>query len=158
LTWPGSRVLAGWWPSLGRWQPRSVWLHLFLLHRVEALMSVSRGPPLDRLNRLLLEAIAGPPERLTSRLGLEPSLVERLLAELEAAGLARHEGVWQPTEAGRKALAGRRDVCTLQERRAFYFAEGHSSHPGARFVPLDNPPNTPWTDAANATFDLRVLT
>src|SRR5262249_34529933 len=144
LTWPGSRILAGWWPLLGRWQPRSLWLHLFLLHRVEALVSVSRRPPLDHLNRLLLEAIAAPTQGLTLRLGLEPALVDRLLTELESVGLARHDGSrWHLTEAGSESLSRRGDVCTLQERRIFYFAEGNSHHPGARFIPLDNPSTIP---------------
>src|SRR5262245_10387263 len=86
LTWPGSRHLAGWWPLLGRWQPRSVWLHQLLLHRIEALVSVSRGPSQDRLNLLLLEVLAHSPQGLPSGLGLEPALVARLLTELEAAG------------------------------------------------------------------------
>jgi hypothetical protein len=175
-SWPGSRVLAGWWPSLGRWQPRSLWLHLLLLHRVEALVRLSRGAPLDRLNQLLLEALATAQanptaDQLAPQLGLEASLVGRLLAELESAGLARKEAppgepwgdAWGPTDAGREVLSGRRDPATLQERRIFYFAEGDARHPGARFLPLDNPSSAPWPEGAplggplGGPFDVRVL-
>src|SRR5438477_8957071 len=104
LSWPGSRVLAGWWPSVGRWHPRSLWLCHLLLHRVEAPVSVSRSPSLERLNRLLLEALAvsgQQPSALADQLGLDVPFLTRLLADLEAANLARHTGdVWSPTEHG----------------------------------------------------------
>src|SRR6266511_1765260 len=155
LSWPGSRVLAGWWPSLGRWHPRSLWLHHLLLHRVEALVSVSRSPPLERLNRLLLEALAAFPQQATvlaGQLGLDVPFLTRLLADLGAAGLARADasGTWTPTESGRQVLSGQADACTLQERRTFWFAEG------ARFLPLDNPPVSHGPEPA-AAFDIRTL-
>src|SRR5947199_9765920 len=105
LTWPGSRVLAGWWPLLGRWHPRSLWLHHLLLHRIEALASVSRSAPLELLYRLLLEALAvAPPQEaaaLAGRLGLDIPFLSRLLADLQGAGMVRPEppGAWALTDA-----------------------------------------------------------
>lgn len=161
LSWPGSRVLAGWWPTLGRWRPRSLWLHHLLLHRVEALVSVSRSPPLERLNRLLLEALALSPRQpaaLADLLGLDVPFLTRLLAELEAAGLARADagGEWAPTDPGRQLLAGPTDACTVQERRTFWFAAGDRLHPEPRFLALDHPVVSHGPEPGGA-FDVRVL-
>src|SRR5947209_17542968 len=144
FSWPGSRVLAGWWPLLQRWQPRALWLHHFLLHRIDALVAVSGSPDLDRLNRLLLESLTlAAPETLAARLGLERALLGRLLADLQTGGLIVPDGAsWSVTDAGREVLAGQRDACTLQQRRTFYFSEGDARHPGTRFLPLDSPAAT----------------
>ncbi len=155
LTWPGSRVLAGWWPALEPRRPRSLWLHHLLLHRVEATVAVSRSASLDALNRLLLEAVAADPRPMPA---LDPALLQRLLGDLKSAGLlsVSPDG-WQLTEAGKDALAGRREACTQSERRAFHFAEGDSRHPGVRFLPLDNPPCTPAPQSPDWSFDVRAL-
>jgi hypothetical protein len=161
LTWPGSRVLAGWWPLLGRWQPRCLWLHHLLLHRVEALVAVARSPSLDLLNRLLLEALTSGPQPgagLASRLGLDHSFLNRMLAELRGLGLVHSEpeGTWWPTDAGRQALAGTQSVCTLLERRTFWFTEGDARHPGVRFLPLEHPPASAELESG-WPFDVRLL-
>src|SRR5262249_39792577 len=91
-SWPTSRVLARWRPHLERFRPRSLWLSHLLLHRVEAPVA-SRPAGHGRLTGVLLGALAAAPEaplgRLAGSLHLDPQLLGRLLAELEAAGLAR---------------------------------------------------------------------
>lgn len=155
-SWPGGRILAGWWPALARWQPRSLWLQHLLLHRVEALVNVSRGPVLERLNRLLLETLAA---NTLDRLGLEPGLVAQLLVELESARLVQRTpgSPWQLTPTGRAALGEPRAVCTTPERRVFYFTEGQTQHPGVRFLPLEAAPTQPWPDVEKWSFDIRLL-
>src|SRR3954462_6286099 len=109
-TWPNSRVLAGWWPTLERFQPRSLWLCHLLLHRVEAPVAVARPGPHSQLERLLLEALAaGAAEPgLAPRLHLDAQVLRRLLAELESACLAHPDkaGAWSLSDEGKKALAG----------------------------------------------------
>ncbi len=159
FSWPGSRALAGWWPLLQRWQPRAVWLHHLLLHRVEALVAVSGSPALDRLNLLLLESLTlADSASLAARLGLDAALLNRLLAELQTAGLIVTAGSARTlTDAGRAALAGQGGACTLQERRTFYFAEGDARHPGTKFLPLDDPPSTPAPESPDWRFDVETL-
>lgn len=162
-TWPSSRVLAAWWPQLDRLHPRGLWLYHLLLHRVEAAVVVARPPPQERLDRLLLEALAARPgpasaALLAADLHLDAQVLRRLLAGLESAGLARSSAAgWEPTAAGREAAAGRRGAATLHERRAFYFAEGPASHPGARFLPLDRPPTSPFSEGGDWSFDPAML-
>ncbi len=161
FSWPGSRVLAGWWPQLQHWQPRALWLHHLLLHRVEVLVAVSRSPALDRLNLLLLESLDENTSAAPAvRLGMDASLLNRLFAELLTAGLiapAAETGLWTLTEAGRAVRGGQRDACTLQERRTFYFAEGEARHPGTRFLPLDDPPSVPCSAGEGWQFDVEAL-
>jgi hypothetical protein len=144
---------------LQRLRPRAVWLHHLLLHRVEATTAVSRFAPLDSLNLLLLEALAAPSDRpLSVRLGLEAALLNRLLADLQACGCTAAEaGSWTLTEEGRRLLREGREPCTQQECRTFWFVEGEAKHPGARFLPLDNPPVSLWPQTETWRFDVRVL-
>lgn len=159
-TWPSSRVLAGWWPHLDRFHPRGLWLGQLLLHRVEAPVVVSRPLSLDRLSRFLLEALVAPAGMSAAQLALclrlDAQFVGRLLAEVEAAGLAHNGGAWSLTEAGRAVLAGRHEH-VVSERRTFYFAEGPPSHPGTRFLPLDRPPTSSWNETVDWRFDVSLL-
>jgi hypothetical protein len=160
-TWPPGRTLAGWWPHLGRFCPRALWLSHLYLHRIEAPVGVCRPPPLDGVTRLLLEALARAgdnmsPGRLLGVLRLDAQLLGRLLAELSAAGLARSNDAWSVTEAGRQALAGRYEP-VVRERRTFYFAEGPPAHRGVRFLPLDRPPTSPSPQGADWHFDAGLL-
>src|SRR5436309_2687377 len=96
-TWPSSRVLAGWWPQLDRFRPRSLWLSHLLLPRVEAPVAVARPAAQERLDRLLLEALSGPlllpgeatAAGLAALLRLDAQVLRRLLAGLERAGLVQ---------------------------------------------------------------------
>jgi hypothetical protein len=157
--WPGSRVLAGWWPMLQRWQPRAIWLHHLLLHRVDALVAVSGTPALARLNVLLLELLTlDAPENLAARLGMDRALLSRLLVELQTGGLIVPAGSsWALTDSGQSVLAGQGDACTSQQRRTFYLAEGDTRHPGTRFLPLENPPSTPAAQNDDWRFDEAAL-
>src|SRR5438874_7881906 len=152
-TWPPGRALAGWWPQLDRFRPRSLWLYHLLLHRVEAPVAVARPAAQERLDRLLLEALSSsafsPGEAtaagLAALLRLDAQVLRRLLADLGRAGLvqagAGPAGAgWGLTPAGRQALQEGSAVETPPERRTFYFAEGPPPQEGPRFLPLDRPP------------------
>lgn len=159
--WPGSRILAGWQPFFTRWQPHGLWLHHLLLHRLEALVAVVRPPALDRLTRLLLEALRVNPAAtadLAVRLALDRGFLDRLLADLHDVGLAHADATakcWMPTVAGLHALANARPLGTAPQRRSFWFALD-SDLATARFLPLADPPTSP-RELAAAPFDLRQL-
>src|SRR5262245_15884566 len=158
--WPGSRVLAGWWPLLERWRPRAVWLHHLLLHHIDAHVTVSQSPALDNLNRLLLESLESGPDvaALAATLALDVPLLTRLLVDLKSAGFVlKHEERWTLTDVGQRALAAQHPICTQQERRTFYFTQGDERHPGARFLPLDRPSSVPSLDHEGWHFDLQAL-
>ena len=162
LTWPTSRVLAGWWSHLDRFRPRCLWLYHLLLHRIEAPVSGSGSG--DRLARFLLEALASAgtaAAALARRLHLDAQILGRLLGELEVAGLVIRppsgEGDWAVSATGRAVLAGGREANVPGGRRTFYFAEGPGTHPGTRFLPLDRPPAFPRPETEGWQFDVGLL-
>src|SRR5207248_1961033 len=116
-TWPSSRVLAGWWPHLDRFRPRSLWLYHLLLHRVEAPVAVAPPAAQERLARLLLDLVVASSSpahpatatQLAAQLHLDPQLLWRLLVDLEKTGLVRPasgEQGWVLTAEGQQARAG----------------------------------------------------
>jgi hypothetical protein len=159
--WPGSRVLAGWWPILQRWSPRALWLHHLLLHHLDAPMAVAHSPALDNLHRLLLESLVPGSEvgALAASLSLDAALLTRLLAELRSAGLVQeHDRRWALTDGGLQAVSSSQGAGTIQERRTFYFTQGDARHPGVRFLPLDRPGGAAWTEQLEGWhFDLQAL-
>jgi hypothetical protein len=160
FTWPGSRVLASWQPLLSRLRPDALWIQHLLLHRVEALVAVSHHGALDRLNRLLLEALrfSGEAEKLAPMIGLEVELLLPLLGALGRAGLTCKEGqTWVLTPQGRSILERGGEACTHQERRVFYFSEGRTPSLEMRFLPLRNPASEPWTGTAAGEFRVQTL-
>ncbi len=111
-SWPGSRILLGWWRALLGRQPQQLWFSHLLLHRVEALVRVSRVHPLDVWQRALLRLAS---TRVRGAADLEGAFVDlridrqvlaQLLRELIDAGLlhVNGTGVWDLTATGRQAL------------------------------------------------------
>jgi hypothetical protein len=149
-------------------RPRSLWLYHLLLHHVEALVGVFCPEPEQRLSRLLLEALVSPAfalrcqpatTALARHLHMDPQFLHRLLSDLANAGLARArgEGVWELTEAGQKALARDDAGLSLRERRGFFFSEGPETHPGPRFLPLEDPATWPLPEPEDWQFDVGLL-
>jgi hypothetical protein len=127
LAFPGSRVLAGWWPQLAPLRPRKLWAGHFLLHRVEALVEVSRPVGLDPFHRLVLQALDLVPQptvpALDAQLHLGPQFLSRVLHGLRADGLAEQggAGAWQATALARQALHQGSYEQVHQERQVFHF-------------------------------------
>src|SRR5438874_755669 len=149
-TWPGSRILTGWWAPLDRLRPRSLWLYHLLLHRLEAPVAIAPAAAQVRLARLLLDLLVAPSSsagltttsRLAVRLHVDPQLLGRLLVDLEKTGLVRSANGgqdWVPTTEGQQVAASERSLRPLHERRSFYFVEPPGPSTPPYFIPLDRP-------------------
>jgi hypothetical protein len=143
LAFPGSRTLAGWWRQFGSVQPRALWVAHLLLHRVEALVSLTRTQRPDPLHLLVLKAVSLQPEasleRLDATLFLGRQVLGRVLAVLQAEGLAldQPEGRWEPTALGRQALEQGSYPLTHYERRAFSFVQSTLPQRGPHYLNID---------------------
>src|SRR5262245_45527380 len=126
-TFPTSRTLANWGRQLAPLHPRAVWLTHLLLHRVEALVRLTRPVRPDRFTLLALEPLALVPEptleRVQALLPLDRPTLHQVLRGLETAGLAACAtgGCWRLTDLGRRVRSHGEYACPVQERRAFYF-------------------------------------
>jgi hypothetical protein len=160
---PGSRVLAGWWRQLIPYRPEEVWVAHLALHRVEALVELTRPRRLDPFTLLVLGALrleharapdGGALRRLDERLHLGPGLVHQILQALRGEGLAAEKGAggWSLTALGEQALEQGEYPQRTQERRSFHFVQPRDNGPGAspHFLNLNNhndlpaPVDEPW--------------
>jgi hypothetical protein len=161
LSWPAGRTLAGWWPSLTRWQPRALWLSHLILHRIEAAVHAARPSPAAQMYRFLLEALAKestPAERLAARLGIDAPLLASMLRELQTAALVfADDSGWRVTPAGSHVLASGIEVAPGLTRRTFFFAEGETPGDQLTFLPLDLTHAQPWSGFQTWNFDLSAL-
>jgi hypothetical protein len=166
LTFPGSRVVAGWWRQLAPLQPHALWIGHFLLRRVEALVEVSRPLQLDTLSRLVLQALTLPgsrtPHGLDARLNLGAQVVLRVLLRLQAEALVLPGagGEWEPAPFARRALEQADAELPDFERRRFSFIAPwpgpDDSELPPRFLNLAAALATPIPEGA--TFDPSLLT
>jgi hypothetical protein len=164
---PGSRVLAGWWRQLLPYRPQEVWVAHLALHRVEALVELTRCCRPDPFTLLVLDALrlehtrapgAGPGgdalRRLDERLHLGPALVHQILRALRGEGLAVENGAggWGLTALGEQALEQGQYPQRTQERRSFHFVLPRDNGPGVspHFLNLNShndlpaPVDEPW--------------
>lgn len=122
---PDSRVLEAWWRRLSAAGAAGLWIAHLLLHRVEAAVRAKASARLERVPRLLLQALgAGATSAdVAGRLALPAHLADHLLRTLAADGLAARNarGLWSITPAGVEACAG--IAATKVERRVFHFCE-----------------------------------
>lgn len=120
---PPARALAAWWRLLGPLRPLRLWFADWLVHRLDVLTTVERSAKLDSLTRFLLDILSsGPvpnPASLAVRLGLDPALVARMLAELARERLAHFEAGWSITDTGHAALVAGAFPRLFPERRLF---------------------------------------
>jgi hypothetical protein len=163
LVFPGGRVVAGWWRQLAPARPRALWVGHFLLHRVEALVEVTRPAGLARFDRLLLRALTLAPNQtvpdLDARLHLGEQVLGRLLHGLRAEGLAEAGagGGWAPTDLARRALEQGHYPRTGSERHVFHFVDppgesvGRSQAPP--LLPLRLAAEAPWPAPEGWSFD-----
>jgi hypothetical protein len=144
LSWPGSRVLLGWWRELARRKPQQVRLGRLLVHRVEALVRVQKFHPLDRWQRALLDLagtrVPNSGDFLSSLtdLQMDPQILCQLVRELTASGLLHRNGtgLWQMTPAGRQALQTGTVSVAAEERRTFSFLDNSERGRPPHFLPL----------------------
>ena len=160
LVFPGGRVVAGWWRQLAPARPRALWVGHLLLHRVEALVEVTRAAGLDRFSRLLLRALTLTPNQtvpdLDTRLHLGPQVLGRVLHQLQAEGLAEAGagGGWASTDLARLALEQGHYLRTGHERHVFHFLDRHGEAGGPPpLLPLRLPAGTPWPAPEGWSFD-----
>ncbi len=127
LSFPGSRVLAGWWKELGVYHPQSLSVGHVVLHRLEAPVRAATAVTLDRLRALLIRflTLATPPgaEESLDALSLKPSFLAGMLQGLARDGLILlgEDGTWKPTPAGERALAEGRYEQAQEKRRVLAF-------------------------------------
>jgi hypothetical protein len=131
LAFPGSRTLAGWWRQLSPYHATAIAVGHLFFHRLEAPVAVSRLKNIDRLSRLLLEALeletgrsATEQEllmRLQARAHLDRTILHQMLRRLQEERLVG--AAFAPTELGRHALRFGHNAVEMAERRAFHFLE-----------------------------------
>lgn len=165
LPFPGSRTLAGWWRQLAPYQPQAMWVGHLFLHRVEALVRVTRPQRPDRLTRLLLQALAfaaasAPANTLTNladRLHLDAALTAQLLRQLAREGLidVADDG-WRVNARGQAVLDHGEYVCDHEERRVFYFVDPETDPRTQHYVPLQMTNTSPASGEARP-FEVHVL-
>jgi hypothetical protein len=155
-TWPGSRVLLGWWRQLAARKPQQLHLGRLYLHRVEALVRVSRPRPLDRWQRALL-GLAGTRvphggDVLSSftDLQMDPQMLRQFVRELTECGLLHQNGsgLWQMTAAGRHALETGAVTVSVEERRTFTFVDNSALGRPPHFLPLSGGRQSPEIGSA----------
>jgi hypothetical protein len=159
-SWPGSRVLLGWWRELAGRQPQQLGVGRLLFHHVEALVRVSRRRTLDRWQQALLRLCStripcGDLIGALTDLQIEPQLLGRFVRELTASGFLHlnGSGLWQITPVGRQALATGTLSLTAEERRTFAFVDNSSLGRQPHFLPLSGgrqPPESSTSQGADA--------
>jgi hypothetical protein len=159
LVYPGGRVLAGWWRQLAGLEPRSLWVGHFLLHRVEALVEVTRRAEVDPLSRLVVRSLSSAPgpsvPDLDARLHLGPQVLGQVLRQLQAQGLAEPDaaGGWAPTDLARQVVEHGGYTRTGHERRVFHFLDRRDPAALPPLLPLRSPVDTPVAPPEGWSFD-----
>ena len=146
-SWPGSRVLLGWWRELAGRQPQQMSVGHLLLHRVEALVRIRRSHSLDRWQHALLRVAntrvpcGGEPINFLNDLQIDTQILGQLVRELTVNGLLYRngEGLWQMTPAGHRTLESGVLSDTDEERRTFVFADNSTLGLPPHFLPLERP-------------------
>jgi hypothetical protein len=178
LAFPGSRALAGWWRQLAAHHPEEIWVAHLALHRVEALVELTRPCRPDRFALLLLRAVRleqerrrdapadaerGPPgevlRRLDERLHLGHSLLRQALRALAAEGLLAEGGPagWALTPLGEQALERGEYPVRSRERRSFHFVQPRDGSASPHFVNLNSHGQAPAPVSEAWDFDLAAL-
>jgi hypothetical protein len=143
-SWPGSRVLLGWWRELAGRKPQQLRLSRLHVHRVEALVLVRRPRPLDRWQRALLGLAgahiphSGELLKSLTDLQMDIQVLGQLVRELTEGGLLHRNGtgLWQMTPAGRRALETGAVSLAAEERRTFAFVDNSALGLPPHFLPL----------------------
>jgi hypothetical protein len=169
LSWPGSRVLLGWWRELAERQPRQLYVSRLLFHRLEALVRVTRTHRLDRWQQAFLRLAStrvpcgGEFVSSFADLQMDSQVLGQLVRELTDAGLLHRNGsgLWRMTPAGQQALATGSLPVPTEERRSFTFVDNSSLGRPPHFLSLERPLASPATafpaEVANCSFEVTYL-
>jgi hypothetical protein len=161
-SWPGSRVLLGWWRELAVRKPQQISLGRLLIHRIEVLVQVRKPRALDSWQRALLGlADARVPhggELLSSLsdLQMDPQVLGQFVRELTESGLLHQNGsgLCQMTSTGRHALQTGAVSVAVEERRTFAFVDNSALGQPPHFLPLSGgrqPPEFRLSRGADAS-------
>jgi hypothetical protein len=162
---PPNRVLAQWWKQIASLHPKQVWIGYLLLHRVEALVSVTKQIPLEGIPLFVLRSLALGPHRtldeVDRQLRLGPSLLTQILNELSGQGLVERRGAaeWALSPAGTSAATSGTYEYSGRERRVFHFRENESPARRPLFIKLRSAPIAPsaWPAGRGCHFDPSTL-
>lgn len=162
LTFPGGRVVAGWWRQLAPHRPHNLWIAYLVVHRVEVLVRTGLPGMHDPLLSSVLALLKGTPLSLSdldARLCLGPQLTRQALRILEAGGLAyrRADGSFTLTAPGQPRPSRRAPSLITQERRQLYFLKSSAARPAPTYVALPPLPRPRWPAGADWDFDLSQL-
>jgi hypothetical protein len=179
LAFPGSRALAGWWRQLAARCPEEIWVGYLSLHRVEALVELTRPCRLDPFAVFLLGAVrmeqgrrhdtpnndqprSTPAEllrTLDTRFHLGCGLLHQALRGLVREGLLREGGPrgWALTVLGEQALEHGEYPVRSQERRSFHFVQSRDGSATPHFLNLNSHGNTPTPVSETWDFDPAAL-
>jgi hypothetical protein len=164
-TWPGSRVLLGWWREVAVRKPQQLHLSRLLLHHVEALVQVRKPRPLDRWQRALLGLVGtrvpygGESLSPFTDLQMDPQMLGQFLRELTESGLLHRNGsgLWQMTAAGRHALETGAVTITVEERRTLTFVDNSALGRPPHFLPLSRGHEPDSSRTEDHPFEIALL-
>jgi hypothetical protein len=168
-SWPGSRVLLGWWRELLGRQPRQLWFGRLLVHRVEAPFRVVRTRSLDLWQHALLHLLgtrvphSSDPESSLADLHVDRQVLAQFLRELTSAGLLHQNGsgLWDLTDSGRRAVESGSLAVRSEERRTLFFVDNAALGRPPHFLPLRRPlapaAFAPSPETASARFEVASL-
>ncbi len=168
-SWPGSRVLLGWWRELFGRQPQQLWFARLLVHRVEAPVRVMRTRSLDPWQHALLRLLGtrvpcgGDLGSSLTDLHMDRQVLAQFLRELLDAGLLHQNGsgLWDLTDSGRCAMEAGSLAMRSEERRTLYFVDNAVLHRPPHFLPLRwSPapaPFAPSPETTSARFEVASL-
>lgn len=173
-SWPGSRILLGWWRELADRKPLQMRISRLLLHHIEALVRVRQSRILDRWQRALLgladTRMPHNGELISSLtdLQMDSQVLGRLVRELADSGLLQPCGAesWQMTPAGRHALQTGSLSIAVEERRNFAFVDNSalglpphflSLSGGRRLLEMGSAPGTEALRSQEHPFDAGSL-
>jgi hypothetical protein len=168
-SWPGSRVLLGWWRELADRKPQQLRLSRLLVHRVEAAVLVRRPRALDRWQRALLGLArayisqGGALLESLADLQMDTQVLGQLVRELTESGLLHRNGtgLWQVTPVGRHALETGTVPLAAEERRTFAFVDNSALGRPPHFLPLGLGPvrlaEPASLEAAGCSFEIAFL-
>lgn len=162
VSFPTYKALSIWQKHLRRHRPHGLWVRQLMLHRVEAQVDLSDIPPLDQLDRLVLEALAGNPvtqsTTLAERFQLTVGTLQPFLLALQQSGLVTKEpGGWGLTEQGKSCAEQNRVPPVTQRRQTFYFEEPENEGDSHRYLALNKPLTEPRETEVDQHFDVRLL-
>jgi hypothetical protein len=164
-SWPGSRVLLGWWRELAARKPQQLHLSRLLLHRVEALVQVRKPRLLDRWQRALLGLVGtrvpygGDFLSSFTDLQMDPQVLGQFIRELTESGLLHKNGsgLWQMTPAGRHALQTGAVAISVEERRTLTFVDNSALSRPPHFLPLSEGRVTDTPRSEDYPFEIASL-